>query len=117
MAHLEAAVAQLAVEYWRLLRTLERAVSLAPEDLRERIASQARYAIARFETILMEQKISIQEFDGLDFEVNLPVSPVNGDDFQGDGNGQLIIERTIEPTVICDMRVILTGKVLLARKS
>jgi hypothetical protein len=115
MTAFEATVAQLAVEYWKLLKIVERAVSSAPENSRERLASQAGYAITRFETILIEQKISIQEFDGLDFEVNLPASPINGQDFRGDRH--LIIERTIEPAIICDMRVIRMGKVLLARKS
>jgi hypothetical protein len=114
MAIPEEAVARLAVEYWKLLRMVERAVSSAPEDSRERLASQARYAIARFESILMEHKMSIQEFDGENFEVNLPVSPVNREELEGDG--PLIIERTIEPTVIHDMQVILTGRVLLARR-
>lgn len=115
MVSLEGTVAQLAVEYWRLLRTLERAVMLAPEESRDRLASRADYAIERFEIILSEQKITIQEFEGLDFEVNLPVSPLNRGDF--DGRGPLIVERTIEPAIICDMRVIHTGQVLLARKS
>jgi hypothetical protein len=112
----EVALAHLAVEYWKLVRTLERAVSLTPESDRERLASQARYAVARFETILAEQNMSIREFDGLDFAVNLPVSPVNGNDFQGSCDGELVIERTIEPTVLSDMRVIVAGKVLLAKK-
>jgi hypothetical protein len=115
MAIEEAVVAQLAVEYWKLLRTVERAVSVASEDSRERLMSQARYAIVRFETILGEQKISIHEFEGYDFAVNLPVSPVNVDECSGDGD--FIVERTIEPTIVCDTRVILTGKVLLARKT
>jgi hypothetical protein len=115
MTALETAIARLAVEYWRLLRLVERAVLVAPENVQERLKAQAGHAIVRFETILGEQKISIQEFDGMDFEVNLPVSPINGDDFRADS--RLVVERTIEPAVICDMRVILTGKVLLARKS
>jgi hypothetical protein len=111
----DTAIARLAVEYWRLLRLIERAVSAAPEHLRERLEAQAGHAIFRFETILKEQKMSIQEFDGMDFEVNLPASPINATDFPGDT--RLVVERTIEPAIVCDMRVVLTGKVLLARKS
>jgi hypothetical protein len=115
MDTVERIVAQLAVEYWRLLRLATRAVALAPEDKRERLAASVRYTAARMSEILAEKKMSIQEFDGLDFEVNLPVSPINGDAFQGEG--QLIVERTIEPAIICDTRVIVTGKVFLARKN
>lgn len=111
----ETMVAQLAVEYWRLLRTVERAVEVASEDAKERLMSQARYAIVRFETILGEQQISIQEFDGCDFAANLPVSPVNGDECSVEA--QYVVERTIEPTIVRDTRVLIMGKVLLARKS
>jgi hypothetical protein len=111
----DTAIARLAIEYWRLLRLVDRAVLSAPEHHRERLKAQAGHAISRFETILKEQNMSIQEFDGMDFEVNLPASPINAGDFPDDTH--LIVERTIEPAIICDMRVLLTGKVLLARKS
>jgi hypothetical protein len=58
--------------------------------------------------------MSLQAFDGLDFEVNLPASAVNGDEFHG--KEAPIVERTLEPAVISDMRVLLMGKVLLTRK-
>jgi hypothetical protein len=115
MAISESLVAQLAVEYWRLLQTVERAVAVASDEAKERLKSQASYAIVRFETLLHEQQISIQEFDGCDFAANLPVSPVNGDECES--GGQYVVERTIEPTIVCDTRVLITGKVLLARKS
>jgi hypothetical protein len=110
----ESSLAQLAVEYWKLLRTVERAIEVVPEHARERIASQARYASARLDTLLMEQKMSLQAFDGLDFEVNLPASAINGDEFQDQKAS--VVERTLEPAVISDMRVVLMGKVFLARK-
>lgn len=113
MTSLEVTVARLAVEYWKLLRTLNRAITSVPEEARERFASQAGYAAAQLEIILKEQNTSIETFDGLDFEVNLPASPVNGDEFK-DTNA--IVERTIEPAVIRDMRVVLPGKVLLAER-
>jgi hypothetical protein len=110
----ESSLAQLAVEYWKLLRAVERAISGMPESARERIASQARYASVRLEALLMEHKMSLQSFDGLDFEVNLPASAVNGDEFRS--NEVTIVERTLEPAVISDMRVLLMGKVILSRK-
>jgi hypothetical protein len=110
----ESSLAQLAVEYWKLLRTVERAIEVVPENARERIASQARYASARLTALLMEHKMSLQAFDGLDFEVNLPASAINGDEFQNEKPS--IIERTLEPAVISDMRVVRMGKVFLARK-
>ena len=114
MAIPESSLAQLAVEYWKLLRTVERAIDAMPENARERVASHARYASARLDALLMEHKMSLQTFDGLDFEVNLPASAINGDEFQD--KQPSIVERTLEPAVISDMRVVLMGKVFLARK-
>jgi hypothetical protein len=58
--------------------------------------------------------MSLQVFDGMEFEVNLPASPINADEFQEITSP--IVERTVEPAVISDMRVLLMGKVLLMRK-
>jgi hypothetical protein len=110
----ETALARLAVEYWKLLRTVERAIEVAPVSAKERIASQARYAASQLDAILGEQNMSLQAFDGMAFEVNLPASAINGDEFQDAATS--VVERTLEPAVICNMRVLLSGKVLLAGK-
>lgn len=110
----EDTMAKLAVEYWKLLRVLERALDSVPEDRRERYASQGRYAADRLNELLRDRRMSVQSFDGMDFEVNLPVSPVNGDEFQG--RADVVVARTIEPAVIADMRPVLMGKVYLASK-
>jgi len=107
-------VARLAVEYWKLLRVLERALDSVPEDRRERYASQGRYAADRLDDLLKERKMSVQSFDGMDFEINLPASPVNGDEFPGCAD--VVVARTIEPAVVADMRPVLMGKVYLASK-
>jgi len=111
----ETALARLAVEYWKLLRLVERAIETAPDSARERISSQARYLAGQLETVLDEQEMSMQAFDGWPFEVNLPASAINGDDF---GNAEtVVVERTLEPAVIRDMRVILSGKVVLTAEA
>ena len=107
-------VARLAVEYWKLLRVLERALESVPDERRERFASQGRYAADRLDDLLRERKMSVQSFDGMDFEINLPASAVNGDEFPN--RTDVVVARTIEPAVIADMRPILMGKVYLASK-
>jgi hypothetical protein len=114
MPTLETSIAHLAVEYWKLLRTVERALEVIPETSRQRIASQARYADSRLHALLGDHNMSLQVFDGMEFEINLPATAINGDEFQEYNSP--IVERTLEPAVISDMRVVLTGKVLLARK-
>jgi hypothetical protein len=107
-------VARLAVEYWKLLRVLERALESVPDERRERFASQGRYAADRLDDLLRERKMSVQSFDGMDFEINLPASAVNGDEFPN--RTDVVVARTIEPAVIADMRPVLMGKVYLASK-
>jgi hypothetical protein len=107
-------LARLAVEYWKLLRVLERVLENVPEERRERFASQGRYGADRLDELLKERQMSVQSFDGMDFEINLPASPVNGDEFPG--RTDAVVARTIEPAVIVDMRPVLMGKVYLASK-
>jgi hypothetical protein len=114
MPTFETTLAFLAVEYWKLIRTSERAIAVVPEDAKERLASQVRYAASRLDALLNEQNMSLQAFDGMEFEVNLPAAAINGDEFQEAPAS--VVERTLEPAVISNMRVLLMGKVFLARK-
>jgi chorismate synthase len=113
MPEYEATLAHLAVEYWKLMRTVERAIDVVPEHAKERLASQARYAASRLEALLGEQNMSLQGFEGMEFEVNLPAVAINGEEFQ---DAASVVERTLEPAVISNMRVLLMGKAFLARK-
>jgi hypothetical protein len=108
-------LARLAVEYWKLLRSFERAIDLTSQDARVRLSAQARYAAGRLEALLSDAKMKIVSFDGMSFEVNLPAVAINGEDVSGLEN--VFVERTIEPAVIFDMNVILMGKVFLVQSS
>jgi hypothetical protein len=110
----ETTLALLAVEYWKLLRVIERALETVPEDGRDRIASTVRYASSRLDALLLEQNISLQAFDGMPFEVNLPASAINADEFQEGASS--VVERTLEPAVVSNMRILLMGKVVLTRE-
>jgi hypothetical protein len=108
-------LARLAVEYWKLLRSFERAIDLTSQDARVRLSAQARYAAGRLEALLSDAKMKIVSFDGMSFEVNLPAVAINGEDVSGLEN--VFVERTIEPAVIFDLNVILMGKVFLVQSS
>ena len=104
-------LARLAVEYWKLLRSFEKAVDFAPLDARTRLSAQARYAASRLEALLQDANMKIVSFDGAEFEVNLSAIAINGEDLSGQDN--LVVEQTIEPAIVFDMTVLLMGKVLL----
>jgi hypothetical protein len=56
--------------------------------------------------------MSVVTFDGQPFEINLPANALNAEDFVGQEN--LFVEQTLEPAIIADMRVVLSGKVIIA---
>lgn len=109
------ALAELASEYWKLLRAFDRAIALAPEDAKLRLTAQGRYAAGKLDAILQAEKLRIISFEGQRFEVNLPAIAVNGDEVQNPDHA--IVERTLEPAVVSDDGVILTGKVYLSSAS
>jgi hypothetical protein len=103
----------LAVEMWKLARAFEKSIGDLPEDKAGRRMPQLRYSRDRLETILHQAGLRLVVFDGEPFTANLPVSPINADEFSSDD--ECLIESTLEPSIITSDRVIHTGKVLLAR--
>jgi hypothetical protein len=106
-------LAHLAVEYWKLLRSFEKAREMVPPDAKVRLSAQGRYAAGRLEALLSDAKMRLMSFDGILFEMNLPAIAINGEDVSGLEGA--IVERTIEPAVLSGMTVILMGKVFLAQ--
>jgi hypothetical protein len=112
---LDTVLAHLAVEYWKLLRSFEKARELAPPDAKVRLSAHARYAAGRLEALLSDAEMRLVSFDGISFEINLPAIAINGEDVSG--LETVIVERTIEPAVLSGMNVILMGKVFLAQSA
>lgn len=108
-------LAALAVEFWRLAKVHERAVAEQPIDRQPRGLAQIRYALGRLSSILQESGIRIISYEGQVYEPNLPVSVVNSDELAG--AERLVVERTIEPTLVADGRVLSMGKVALKAES
>jgi hypothetical protein len=108
-------IAEIAVEHWKLLRAFERAIMALPDDKRIRFQAQARYAAERLGFLLGREGLRIVDFDGKAFEVNLPVSAINADEIQDIATAT--VERTLEPAVVSDQGVILSGKVYLSDAS
>jgi len=106
--------ARLSIEYWKLLRSFERALELVAVDKQPGLIAQRRYSSNRLEAILKECDMQIIAFDGMAFEVNIPAAAVNGDEFSPEET--LFVERTIEPAVVSQMSVIVLGRVFLSRQ-
>jgi hypothetical protein len=104
-------VAKLSLEMWKLLRSFERTLADLPEQKRDQRDAQLRYSRSRLDNLMIEAKLRLLTFDGATYTVNLPVSPLNADDF--DGAEDLIIESTVEPAIVSADAVLHVGKVLL----
>src|SRR5262249_46283701 len=109
------ASAELASEFWKLLKAFEKAVALAPIEARPRLLAQARYAASRLVTILAGEDMRIVSFDGGSFEQSIAAVAINADEIAG-MPGEPIVERTLEPAVISGVTVIITGKVYLGKR-
>lgn len=105
--------AELAAEYWKLLRSLRRAIAVMPENARDKLEAGARYSEARLESILAASSMRILDFDGMSFDTGMPVVAINGDEFSEEEAA--VIETTLEPSVIQGMAVLVTGKVFLVK--
>lgn len=105
---------RMAIEYWKLIRALEKAIERVPEEHKSKTLAQAKFSAGRLDVFMRESSLTVVTFDGQVFSANLPATAVNGDDF--DDGGILIIENTLEPAIVdSDMKVVSMGKVILAR--
>lgn len=106
-------VAQMAVEYWKLLKAFERTIGRLSHEHKAKTIAQLRFSSGRLDSLLKEGELNLVTFDGQKFEPNLPATALNADDFaEGD---ILMIETTVEPAVVEDMNVLLMGKVVLKK--
>ena len=105
---------RISVEMWKLIRSFEKAIDDLPTDKADRRLAQLRYSKDRLEIILGEAGLRFITFDGENFSANLPVSPINADEFSD--CDECIIESTLEPSIIGYDRVVHTGKIVLIGK-
>ena len=112
MGH-EVTLANLAVEYWKLLRAFEKTIDRLPREHVAKTAAQFRFSARRLDSLLNEGGLKLVTFDGRRFEPNLPASALNAEDFAA--AEQLVVETTVEPAVVENMTVLLLGKVVLKK--
>lgn len=107
-------VAQLCVEYWKLSTVTEKAlVAVEPKD-GKRLEAQLKYSKRQLEVMLQELGLKLVDFYGELYHAGLAVSVDNPADH--DEDDQLIISRTLEPTVMSGMTVVRLGRVIVGPK-
>lgn len=103
--------AELAVDYWKLLKVCERMMKSLPEDRRKRAGAQVRFSATRLENHLDALGIELLTFEGAQFGPELPAIAVNADDFVN--ADRLEVEAAIEPAVIRHGKVVQNAQVML----
>ncbi len=106
------ALAKLAAEFWRLIKSYERTLTALPPD--NKAASVLRNAERKLTTILEETGMKVVIYDGQTYSPNLAVAIINTDEFAP--GEELIIGNTLEPTIVLDDRVLFVGKAVSKRK-
>lgn len=106
------AVAELAVDFWKLLRVSERTMAGLPEEKRTRVAAQLRFSASRLDAHLEALGVSLPSFEGQVFGPELPAVAVNAEDFDG-SEDILVVESALEPAVILNGKVIQNARVML----
>ena len=107
------ALALVATEWFKLARRLSRlTLETAPTRI-ERERAQLAYAYGRIESTLAGSGLRVVTHDGAEYSPQLPAEPANPEDF--DTEEGLVVQETLEPTILLHGRVIARGRVVLAR--
>ena len=108
------ALIKLTTEYWRLLKLTERTVAEMQNEKTASITAQLRYSMSRLSTICAEGGLKLVSYDREPYVPNLPVTVANSD--ETDSSDDLIVERTVEPTIIAGGHVVAMGRVFVKKK-
>jgi len=103
-------VADLAVDYWKLMKAFERVLVQLPIDRARRAEAQLRFASGRLDSNLSAAGLSLAVFDGRPLDATVPASAINADE----ASDTAIIKETLEPAVLSGSRVLRAARVVLA---
>ncbi len=104
-------VAQLCVENWKLANALRKAIYILPSADGRRLNGQLNFSTRQLSMLVGRLGFKLIEFDGEVFHPGLAASADNADEYD-DGEG-LVVAKTLEPTVMADMKIIRLGRVLV----
>ena len=104
-------VAQLCVEYWKLSNATKKAIERLPESESRRLKGQLNFSDRQLAMLVDQLGFKLIDFEAEVFHTGLATSADNAGDFPDETD--LIVSKTLEPTVMADMKVIRLGRVLV----
>lgn len=104
-------VAQLCVEFWKLSNATKKAIERLPESESRRLKGQLNFSDRQLTMLVDQLGLKLIDFEEEAFHAGLATSADNARDFPDETD--LIVSKTLEPTVMADMKVIRLGRVLV----
>lgn len=109
------ALALVVTEWFKAARRLHKLTGEVAPGRFERERAQLSYSSERIQNALNALQFRLVTYDGESFSAQLPVEPVNPEDF--DSEEGLIVSETLEPTILYADKMIMRGRVVLAKGS
>lgn len=104
-------VAHLCVEYWKLSNATKKAIERLPESESRRLKGQLNFSDRQLAMLVDQLGFKLIDFEAEVFHAGLATSADNAGDFPDETD--LIVSKTLEPTVMADMKVVRLGRVLV----
>ena len=104
-------VAQLCVEFWKLSNATKKAIERLPESESRRLKGQLNFSDRQLAMLVDQLGLKLVDFETEGFHAGLATSADNAGDYPDETD--LIVSKTLEPTVMADMKVIRLGRVLV----
>ncbi|WP_415256338.1 hypothetical protein [Sulfitobacter sp.] len=104
-------VAQLCVEFWKLSNATKKAIERLPESESRRLKGQLNFSDRQLAMLVDQLGLKLIDFEAEVFHAGLATSADNVGDFPDETD--LLVSKTLEPTVMADMKVIRLGRVLV----
>lgn len=105
-------LAQLCVEYWKLVVVMEKALAKVQEKDGKRLEAQLKFSKRQLDVILQDIGLRLVDFSGECFHPGLAVSVDNPAEHEDEK--VLMISQTLEPTVMSGMTIVRRGRVIVA---
>lgn len=104
-------VAQLCVEYWKLSRSSRKAINRLADGDGRRLEGQLNFSDRQLSMIVDQLGFKLIDFETEKFHAGLATSADNAGEYSEDID--LVVSKTLEPTVMADMQVVRLGRVLV----
>jgi hypothetical protein len=105
------AVAQLCVEFWKLSMATRKAIDRLPDGEGRRLEGQLNFSNRQLTMLVDQLGFKLIDFQSEGYHAGMATSADNAGDYPDETD--LVVSKTLEPTVMADMKVIRLGRVLV----